>query len=87
MSLNFSNPSRSYDATRHAVHFWGYDTSLEVSFFVTDDALRKLAADRELAEKDYLKAFDTHSHKIHVAAGKVYERGSRGSYELGAKDF
>ena len=28
------------------MHFWGYDTSLEVSFFVTDDALRKLGLSR-----------------------------------------
>jgi hypothetical protein len=42
VTLNFTNQSRSYDATRHAVRFWGYDGALEVSFFVTDDALRRL---------------------------------------------
>ena len=25
VTLNFTNQSRSYDATRHAVRFWGYD--------------------------------------------------------------
>ncbi len=44
MTLNFTNESRSYDATRHAVRFWGYDGSREVSFFVTEDALRRLEA-------------------------------------------
>ena len=42
MTLNFTNQSRSYDATRQAVRFWGYDGAREVSFFVTDDALRRL---------------------------------------------
>ena len=49
LPLNFSNPSRSYDATRHAVHFWGYDTFIGVSFFVTDDALRKLGSKPRLS--------------------------------------
>ena len=39
MSLKFPNSSRSYDATRHAVRFWGYDTAMEWSFFVTAEAL------------------------------------------------
>ena len=64
------------------MHFWGYDTSLEVSFFVTDDALRKLGISRDLAEKDCLQMFDAHCDKIPVAAAKAYKRGSKGSYEL-----
>ena len=87
LPLNFSNPSRSYDATRHAVHFWGYDTSIEVSFFVTDDALRKLGSSRDSTENDCLRMFDAHCDKIHMAAAKVYKRGSKGSYELGPQNF
>ena len=34
MALNFPNASRSYDSTRHAVRFWGYDSTMETSFFV-----------------------------------------------------
>ena len=37
MAISFPNRSRSYDATRQAVHFWGYDRSMESSFFVTAD--------------------------------------------------
>jgi len=29
MSLMFPNESRSYDATRRAVRFWGYDHAME----------------------------------------------------------
>ena len=43
MSLTFPNPSRSYDATRRAVRFWGYDSSMEASFFVSADALKTLS--------------------------------------------
>jgi hypothetical protein len=42
MDLHFPNPSRSYDPTRRAVQFWGYDHSMEVSFFVAEEALRRL---------------------------------------------
>ena len=42
MSLEFPNSSRSYDATRCAVRFWGYDTAMEWSFFVTAEALRRV---------------------------------------------
>ena len=85
MALNFSNESRSYDATRLAVRFWGYDGSQEVSFFVTEDALRMLAGDRVIAEAECLAAFDAHRSAIYKAAGTVYGRGRKGSYEVGAK--
>jgi len=44
MTLTFPNPSRSFDATRDAVHFWGYDSAIECSFFVTRSALAPCAA-------------------------------------------
>jgi len=57
MALNFTNESRSYDPTRHAVRFWGYDQSMEVSFFVTEEALRRLQSGAA-QESDFLSAFD-----------------------------
>ena len=42
MTINFPNQSRSYDATRRAVRFWGYDRSMEASFFMTADALKRI---------------------------------------------
>ncbi|MGB9389555.1 MAG: DUF1488 family protein, partial [Xanthobacteraceae bacterium] len=35
MTLTFPNQSRSFDATRCAVRFWGHDGAMEASFFVT----------------------------------------------------
>jgi hypothetical protein len=86
MALNFTNQSRSYDRTRHAVRFWGYDQSREISFFITADALRRFQAGAEDNEDALLAAFDAHRARIHVVAGKVYAKGPKGSYELGPQD-
>jgi hypothetical protein len=87
MPLNFPNASRSYDATRHAVRFWGYDSSMEASFFVTEDALRRIQPDLASDEAAFLGAFDSHRALIYAAATKVYGRGRKGSYELVRSDF
>ena len=42
--LNFPNQSRFFDPTRRAVRFWGYDSAMEWSFFVSEDALQRIAA-------------------------------------------
>ena len=71
MALAFPNSSRSYDATRRAVRFWGYDSAMESSFFVTEDALRKLQPAPCLDEADILKAFDANRDLICSAAAKA----------------
>jgi hypothetical protein len=50
MALIFPNHSRSYDATRRAVRFWGHDSAMEASFFVTTDALKHVQPDMPLDE-------------------------------------
>lgn len=87
MSLNFPNFSRSFDATRDAVRFWGYDSAIECSFFVTRGVLKSLVPNLFPEETDLLTAFDMHRERICGAATRVYSRGSRGSYELNASDF
>jgi hypothetical protein len=86
VTLNFTNQSRSYDATRHAVRFWGYDGAREVSFFVTDDALRRLQPGAPVDETSLLAAFEAHHDRVLRAAARVYARGQKGSYEIGATD-
>lgn len=86
MALNFPNESRSYDATRHAVRFWGYDGATEVSFFVTADALRALHA-TTAEEPALLNAFDAHCGEIRTAADRSYKRRRQGSYEITEKDI
>lgn len=87
MALSFPNRSRSYDATRRAVRFWGYDTAMEASFFVTEEALNRLQPAVRLDEPGLLNAFDTHRELIYATAAKVYARGRKGSYDVVAQDF
>ena len=87
MTLSFPNRSRSYDATRRAVRFWGYDSAMEASFFVTEDALKQIQPNARPDEDSLLGAFDANRELIYAAAAKVYARGRKGSYELIGTDF
>jgi hypothetical protein len=87
MALSFPNQSRSFDATRRAVRFWGYDSAMEASFFVTDDALRRISHGTRRDGDGFLSAFDLNRELIYAIAAKVYGRGRKGSYELVAADF
>ena len=87
MTLSFPNSSRSFDATRRAVRFWGYDSAMEASFFVTEDALKRVQPSMFFDQNGALEAFDINRTLIYATATKVYARGHRGSYDLVAKDF
>ena len=87
MTLNFPNGSRCYDARRNLVHFWGYDSALEISFFVEVSALCKLIPQMRNVEAGYLEAFDAARDRIHETARKVYSRARKGAYLLAAADF
>ena len=87
--LNFPNPSRSFDSSKSRVRFWGYDSAIEISFFVEADALIQLYPEMNNSETGFLQAFDASLKRIHEIADKVYVRGGKGSYSytLAAKDF
>jgi Protein of unknown function (DUF1488) len=85
--INFPNQSRVFDPTRRAVRFWGHDSAMEWSFFVTADALRQLQPKLAQDEASLLRAFDANRVEIHAAAMKAFKRGRKGSYELVAADF
>jgi len=87
MAVSFPNQSRSFDSTRNAVRFWGYDSAMETSFFVTADALHRLQPGAGTGELDLLRAFDCNRELICATAARLYARGSRGSYDLIATDF
>lgn len=87
MTINFPNGSRSYDATRHAVRFWGYDRSMERSFFVTADALKRMQPDLRPDEVELLRVFDSNRAHIYATAAKIYARGPKGSYDIYAADL
>jgi hypothetical protein len=87
MALSFPNQSRSFDATRRAVRFWGYDSAMETSFYVTEDALKQIQPSMRFDEGGLLDAFDANRELIYAAAAKVYKRGHKGSYDLVSTDF
>lgn len=87
MTLNFPNPSRSYDAASHRIRFWGYDSAMEVPFFIEDEAIARIDATAQPDEAGRLLAFDEHRERIIEVAGRAYAKGRRGSYVLAAADF
>lgn len=90
MTLAFPNPSRSFDRTRNAVRFTGYDGMFEVPFFVETRALARSNIDMrrtDISETTYLSAFDALCASIHDAARKAYSHGRRPSYTLTIADL
>jgi hypothetical protein len=85
--LNFPNQSRFFDPGRRAVRFWGYDSAMEWSFYVSADALLRIQPDVPRDEAGFLRAFDSNRKLIHAAAMKAYARGRKGSYDLAEADF
>ncbi|SDT55719.1 Protein of unknown function [Bradyrhizobium canariense] len=85
--IDFPNHSRSYDSMRRAVRFWGHDSAMEASFFINEEALRRIQPDAGPDESGFLNAFDSNRDLICAAAAKLYTRGSRGSYDLVAANF
>jgi len=85
--LYFPNQSRVFDQTRRAVRFWGHDSAMEWSFFVTEEALKRLQPKMTRDGESLLLAFDANRSKIYAVALKAYKRQRKGSYELVATDF
>ena len=69
--INFPNQSRVFDSKRRAVLFWGHDRAMEWSFFVTEDALRRLQPNVPRDEAGLLLAFDANRPLIYAAAMKA----------------
>ena len=88
MTLQFPNQSRSYDAERRRVRFWGHDNALEVPFFLDEAALFKIFPKTANAEAGILAAFDAARARIFEVASRLYApRQRRSFYVLAATDF
>ena len=87
MAIAFHNASRSYDATRGVVRFWGYDSAMEAAFLISSSALQRIQPDAASDEEGLLAAFDRHRAQICQIAAKIYARGRKSFYELDASDF
>lgn len=90
-ALSFPNPSRSYDETGHGVRFWGYDRTIEVSFFVEEGALSKIDSRTSADETAILDAFDVNCDRIREVASHIYSRRRKAafvfSFRLTDSDF
>lgn len=86
-ALNFPNPSRSYDEIGHGVRFWGYDRTLEISFFLEEGALSKVQPDTTVNETGFLNTFDANRERICEVASNTYSRHRKPSYTLTSADF
>jgi hypothetical protein len=80
--LQFPNPSRSYDASRHCVCFWGYDNSREITFMLDDTVLRRLQPGVGSDERSMLGVFDELREKVLEIAQSQYVGGSRNRYSI-----
>lgn len=80
MSLNFPNPSRSYDADRRRIRFWGHDSAMEVCFFLEENAISILYPKTKNSEEAILEAFDAARERILAVAAKVYVPGQHRSF-------
>lgn len=90
MTISFPNASRFCSPARDAVHFWGYDRSMETSFFISAAALQQLAPGTLPREEQLLAAFDRNRARILAVAARLYGNG-RGAlgvfYNLKPADF
>ena len=88
MSLGFPNSSRSYDPERRRIRFWGYDSAMEVPFFLEENAIYVLYPKTGNTEAAILEAFDSARERIFAVAAKVYAPGQRrGFYNLTCDQF
>ena len=55
---------------------------MEASFFVNEDALKRVQSDMRFDEAGLLRAFDLNRERICAVAAKVYGRAHKGSYDL-----
>jgi hypothetical protein len=88
MTLEFPNPSRSYDESRRSIRFSGYDGAFEVLFSIDAEALPLQAGNpQSLDEDDFLLAFDRFRTSIQAVACEMYSRDRKDIYRLKATDF
>lgn len=90
MTLEFLNPSRSFDEDRNAIRFIGHDGMFEVRFFVEVEALARTKTafrGKEISNEMYLSAFDSSLREIHEVARKAYSRDRRNSQTLTSDSF
>lgn len=83
----FPNQSRSFDPAHGSVSFWGYASTIEITFQVPGPLLQTLQKDAGSDEASLLRAFDSHRAAIETAARTVYARNRQTFVRLTTADF
>jgi hypothetical protein len=78
MALEFPNNMRSFDDSKSRINFWGYDRTIEVSYFIAADVLNRFNKDVGTQETELLEVFDENIEKIRDVAARVYDKSARG---------
>jgi hypothetical protein len=78
-------PLFRYDAPHRA--FLGHESAMEFTFFVTEDALKRVQPDMRHDRAGILNTFDNNRELICRTAAKVFARGRKASYDLHPDDF
>jgi len=87
MAIEFPNLSRRYDATQRCVRFSGYDGAMETSFFLEEEAIRRLDRFSQDDVEAILYAFDRNRQRIYEVAAQVYAKYDGRSIIISADDF
>ena len=86
MTLSFPNPSRSFDSSRNAVSFVGYDKLAVITFCVDAGALAH-SNGGHYSPDQCINAFDRQIELIHDAARRMYSKKKGTFYLLKTTDF
>jgi hypothetical protein len=87
MTLNFPNPSRSYDPIKRCVSFWGHESTFEIVFHVDEDALKIMSPQAQCDEASLLHVFDVNRVQIESVADNAYSLRRQSYHRLTACDF
>jgi hypothetical protein len=88
VTLSFPNVSRSYDPEGRRIRFWGYDSTIEVPFFLEEGIIFILRPQTKNNEAAILAAFDEVRERICAVALKIYAlHRHRSFYDLRTADF
>jgi len=69
------------------VRFWGHDGALEVSLFVEEAAVFRIAPGTRHNQDAVVESFDRNRERILRVARRIYGGYRQGSYSLTASDF
>ena len=85
--MMFASHRRTYDSLLQAVRFYGYDSAMPCSFFITAETLRRVHPEMIHSEAGMLEAFDSNWNLICAMAAKLYSSGPFEPYGRGAVEI